>query len=419
MMKRHLVRWVGGAVLLAALALGVGSCTTPPTFSDTTNQFVTFNPIFLDSLPRTAIAMQHTNGGYDADGLAFLVVTPAQRDAIPRLWAYQLWAVTRPGGAIIDKASTSKFLWDPVRHAAIQPDGNLIEPRKFNLGKDVTTFQELVWTIEPYPDYYVIRQPVGDSIDIEIVDPDVFNPMPDLEFLTQDLRSGQLTYDVRFPVADQLDSVPGGIYFLANVTGDPSVPAAISGAANFGLWFGFRDVQPPILPSLVVLPPLPYGWIYQGWILPPRPNPFLPISTGRFWNPTWRDSSDQYSGNLKDLSTLFMPGEDFLQNAPSSQWTFPMNLVSAIGDTGWVYVSIEPNYPPFAGLDPQEPSADISDGPFFFRALQGRLPDSAHIPAFNPDFPDSNTLLLDNMHTQEPKFGHGGAPTVEVLITSN
>ena len=178
MMKRRLLGWAGGAVLLAALALGVGSCTTPPTFSDTTNQFVTFNPIFIDSLPRTAIAMRHTNGGYDADGLAFLVVTPAQRDAIPRLWAYQLWAVTRPGGAIIDKASTSKFLWEPVRHAAMQPDGNLIEPRKFNLGKDVTTFQELVWTIEPYPDYYVIRQPVGDSIEIEIVDPDVFNPMP-------------------------------------------------------------------------------------------------------------------------------------------------------------------------------------------------------------------------------------------------
>jgi hypothetical protein len=406
--------------LAAGLAIGAlsWSCSAPPTFPDSTNQFVSFNPVYIDSLPGTSRAFQ-ADGAYDGNGFAVITVTQAEYDALPRLWAYQLWALSKNGSTITSKASAPKFLWDPVRHLALQPNGDPIEPRKFNFQVDVSGYQSLVLTIEPYPDYFNIRASGGDTAKIIFVDDGVTtnDPTPDLEFLTAPLSGAGSSFRLRFPTADHFDN-DSGAFFLANFTGGSGVPASVSNSANFGIWFGQRTVGGTIDPSLT-LPALPSGWVYEGWVLPPGPNPPDPISTGRFTSTSTQDLSDQYSGDLSNAFTLPLPGEDFLQNQPTAQWTFPMNMVSSVGDTGWTFVTIEPNFPPFAGIDPEDPSPDISAAPFFYRLLQSPLPDSAHTPALNPNFPDSNTFILQNMHGASPKFGHPGAPFFEIGLSSD
>jgi hypothetical protein len=221
---------------------------------------------------------------------------------------------------------------------------------------------------------------------------------------------------LRFPTAEHFDT-DTGTFFLANYTGGPGVPAAVSNSANYGIWFGLRTIGGTIDPSLT-LPTLPSGWMYEAWVAPPGPNPPDPISTGRFLAVDTSDRSDPYSGDFSNAYTLPIPGEDFLKNRPTPQYTFPMNLVSGVGDTGWAYITVEPDYLPFAGIDPDEPSRDIHPGPFFYRLMQSPLPDSNHTPALNPFSPDSNTFILQNMHGASPKFGHPGAPFIEIELSS-
>jgi hypothetical protein len=424
----------GFVVLVGALACGVWSCTTPPIFPDTPNFFLTFNPVYLDSLPGTARALQ-LRGGYDNDNLSRVFTSRAEYDALPRLWAYQVWAVKRNGAAITGKASTPKFLWDPFRHAAIRPDGTTIDPRKFNFQSDLTQFDELLLTVEPYPDYYVVFEtfPNPDTV-IELVEADELtlkaakdevsllssflevSSGPDLAFLeTSPLSGSRQSYTMRFPVADDFDTAHGS-FFLAVYTYGSSTPSSVANAANYGLWFGQFDISNTILPSLV-LPTLPADWVYEGWVIPPAPNPQTPVSTGRFRDPSDADATDLYAGPSPSFAQA-IPGEDFLQNPPNSSYTFPMNLVSRVGDTGWAFITIEPDYPPFAGIDPDDPSRDIAAGPFFYRLLQSRLPDSASAPILDPNLPDSNTFPMSNMHGLYPKFGHPGAPLLEITLSS-
>jgi hypothetical protein len=98
-----------------------------------------------------------------------------------------------------------------------------------------------------------------------------------------------------------------------------------------------------------------------------------------------------------------------------------MNLVSAAGDTGWTYITLEPSYAPFADLDPDDPSPDINEGPFFYRVLQSRLPDSSdtfNLPELDPNDPDANRFILTNMHGELPRYGHPGAPLLQVVLSS-
>lgn len=430
--KLHLALGFG---LLAGMGLLSWSCTAPPTFPDSTNHFVSFNPVYIDSLPGTGRAIQ-VDGGYDGQGFAVMNVTQAEYDALPRLWAYQLWALSKSGASITRKAWSPKFLWDPTRHVALQPNGELIEPRKFNFQADVTEFQQLVLTIEPYPDYFNVRASGTDTAQLIIVDDGVStnDPSPDLEFLTAALSGSGSSFRLRFATAAEFDD-DTGVFFLANFTGGSSVPASVKNSANYGIWFGQRTVGGTIDPSLT-LPALPSGWVYEGWVVPPAPNPPDPISTGRFTAVNTRDQSDRYSGDLSDAFTLPVPGEDFLDtlSTPTTQWEFPMNMLQAVdtvlnstgdtlvvpvGDTGWTYITVEPDYQPFAGLDPEDPSSDIHAGPFFYRLLQSPLPDSAHLPGLNPNVLDSNTFILQNMHGASPKFGHPGAPYIEIGLSSD
>lgn len=424
-------RKLGWVVLAGVVAASLWACTNPPVFPDTPNYFITFNPVNLDSLPGTATALRFP-GFYDSEGLVAISVSRAEYDAMPRLWAYQLWAVSRSGNTITKSAHTPKFIWDPYSHTAIQPDGSTFQDRKFNFQTDISQFDEIVLTIEPYPDYFMIEANIEDTARVEVVEQEILSggQQPDLEFLVvEGLSATRGAYEMRFPVADAFDSASGS-YFLANTTAGESTPSEITGAANYGLWFGqavslgggVLDIEPSL-----DLPTLPDGWVYEGWVIPPAPNPKNPLSLGRFTDPTSADDDSSYSGVRKVAATLPLPGEDFLQNPPNVLYDFPMNLWvdRTLGtDTGWVFITVEPNRAEFAGINPtSDPSPDIAPGPFSYRILQLRLPavdpnDSNTWPEFNQFDLSRNTFPMANMHGRESKFGQPGAPLVECELSS-
>ena len=122
-----------------------------------------------------------------------------------------------------------------------------------------------------------------------------------------------------------------------------------------GIWF--LELDPPRAPGLR-LPPLPAGWVYEGWVVIDG----VPVSTGRFADPAGPDSAVIYSADV-DLPPL--PGEDFLMAAPAGL-TFPVDLRGAT-----VVISIEP-----------EP--DDGPGPFALKPLVGDIPGDAedHVELF-------------------------------------
>ena len=104
-----------------------------------------------------------------------------------------------------------------------------------------------------------------------------------------------------------------------------------------GIWW----LDPAAGPGAsLVLPALPAGWIYEGWVVGPEG----PVSTGRFTQVMGADS-DAGGPTAGPRSTPPFPGQDFI-----------MPPVSLIGYQA--VVSIEP--------DP-----DDSPGPFTFEAAGG------------------------------------------------
>ena len=100
-----------------------------------------------------------------------------------------------------------------------------------------------------------------------------------------------------------------------------------------GIWW----LNPGDTPTAaLVLPELPEGWKYEGWVV----ENGIPITTGTFTNIAGTDEAAPFSGSdaLADVngSDGFFPGEDFLINAPS-QVTFPLDVR---GKTA--VISIEP-----------------------------------------------------------------------------
>lgn len=82
----------------------------------------------------------------------------------------------------------------------------------------------------------------------------------------------------------------------------------------------------------MVLPTLPTGWVYEGWVV----GDAGPISTGTFTEFNAVDSGNPYSGTENNAGPP-IPGEDFLLNAPAGE-TFPLDIR---GRT--VVISLEPN----------------------------------------------------------------------------
>ncbi len=121
---------------------------------------------------------------------------------------------------------------------------------------------------------------------------------------------------------------------------------AITDNEQNGIWFMDPNGGSPI--AGLTLPMLQQGWKYEGWVIINN----VPVSTGTFSSFTGVDDSSPYSGNQPSPD---FPGEDFLNNAPSTL-TFPQDG-DVRGKTA--VISVEPN-----------PDYDQA-APFFFKPLQG------------------------------------------------
>ena len=94
-----------------------------------------------------------------------------------------------------------------------------------------------------------------------------------------------------------------------------------------GVWFGTPGMPP--VPNFV-LPTLPAGWAYEGWVV----GETGPLSTGTFTDFNTVDSTDIFSGTSQAGPPV--PGEDFFMNEPIGE-TFPLDIR---GRT--VVISVEP-----------------------------------------------------------------------------
>jgi hypothetical protein len=110
--------------------------------------------------------------------------------------------------------------------------------------------------------------------------------------------------------------------------------AAVAGDYASGIWW--LDPSGPA-PTLV-LPALPAGWLYEGWVV----GPDGPVSTGRFAQATGADSDGAGPTAGPDGTPPF-PGQDFINP-----------LVSLVGDQAVITV---------------EPEPDDSPGPFTLKPL--------------------------------------------------
>lgn len=116
-----------------------------------------------------------------------------------------------------------------------------------------------------------------------------------------------------------------GSFFLRTPTDETETN---NGNDHYGVWFGVPGMPPR--PDFV-LPILPDGWAYEGWVV----GDSGPISTGTFTQFSVRDSGNQFSGTQNNAGPP-VPGEDFFLNAPIGE-VFPLDVR---GRT--VVISVEP-----------------------------------------------------------------------------
>ncbi len=131
-----------------------------------------------------------------------------------------------------------------------------------------------------------------------------------------------------------------GSFFLRTPTDESGTN---NGNDEFGVWFG--DPGAPPTPNFV-LPTLPAGWAYEGWVV----GESGPLTTGTFTAFDAADDDDPFSETTQAGPPV--PGEDFFLNAPAGE-TFPLDLR---GRT--VVISVEP-------------VPDDSPAPFVMKPLVG------------------------------------------------
>jgi hypothetical protein len=116
-----------------------------------------------------------------------------------------------------------------------------------------------------------------------------------------------------------------GYFFLRTPTDETGTN---NGNDQYGVWFGVPGMPPT--PDFV-LPTLPDGWAYEGWVI----GDSGPITTGTFTTFGVRDSGNGFSGTENNAGPP-VPGEDFFLNAPTGE-TFPLDVR---GRT--IVISVEP-----------------------------------------------------------------------------
>ena len=120
-------------------------------------------------------------------------------------------------------------------------------------------------------------------------------------------------------------STAAGSFFLRTPTDETGTN---NGNDENGVWFGVPGMPPT--PDFV-LPTLPAGWAYEGWVI----GDAGPISTGTFTAFNTMDSSNNFSGTQNNAGPP-IPGEDFFNNAPTGE-TFPLDVRGRR-----VVISVEP-----------------------------------------------------------------------------
>ena len=115
-----------------------------------------------------------------------------------------------------------------------------------------------------------------------------------------------------------------GSFFLRTPTDETD---GNNGNDEAGIWFGDPTMSPPS--ATLVLPTLPDGWAYEGWVVGDNG----PLTTGTFTDVAAADDSAPYSGSAGGPP---IPGEDFFNNAPNGE-SFPLDIR---GRT--VVISVEP-----------------------------------------------------------------------------
>ena len=121
-----------------------------------------------------------------------------------------------------------------------------------------------------------------------------------------------------------------------------------------GVWFGAPGMPPM---ANFVLPTLPAGWVYEGWVV----GSTGPLTTGTFTNFSAADGDTPFSGAQPGPP---VPGEDFFNNAPMGE-IFPLDVRNRT-----VVISVEP-FP------------DNSPAPFAMKPLVGTA-GTATAPATHP-----------------------------------
>ncbi|WP_339755195.1 anti-sigma factor [uncultured Winogradskyella sp.] len=114
-----------------------------------------------------------------------------------------------------------------------------------------------------------------------------------------------------------------GSFFLRTPTDETGTN---NGNDENGVWFGTPGMPPT--PNFV-LPTLPTGWAYEGWVV----GDTGPLSTGTFTAFNTVDGAAPFSGSAAGPP---VPGEDFFENVPPGE-TFPLDVR---GRT--VVISVEP-----------------------------------------------------------------------------
>ena len=114
-----------------------------------------------------------------------------------------------------------------------------------------------------------------------------------------------------------------GAFFLRTPTDEMGMD---NGNNENGVWFGTPGMPPA--PNFV-LPTLPTGWAYEGWVV----GDSGPLSTGTFTAFNTADDAVPFSGAAAGPP---VPGEDFFENAPAGE-TFPLDVRGRM-----VVISVEP-----------------------------------------------------------------------------
>ncbi len=115
-----------------------------------------------------------------------------------------------------------------------------------------------------------------------------------------------------------------GNFFLRTPTDEMGTN---NGNDENGVWFGTPGMPP--IPNFV-LPTLPAGWAYEGWVV----GDSGPLTTGTFTAFNVVDDLALFSATMQAGPPV--PGEDFFMNAPAGE-TFPLDIRNRT-----VVISVEP-----------------------------------------------------------------------------